>query len=56
MLNDLDLNRHLNNGSAFTLADLGRIDWFWHTGCLKWCCGMARCGSSAMPRGGSSNS
>jgi acyl-CoA thioesterase FadM len=33
--NDLDLNRHVNNGRVFTLADLGRIDWFWRTGCLK---------------------
>ncbi len=35
MPNDLDLNRHVNNGRVLTLADLGRIDWFWRTGCLK---------------------
>jgi acyl-CoA thioesterase FadM len=35
MPNDLDLNRHVNNGRVFTLADLGRVDWFYRTGCLK---------------------
>jgi len=35
MPNDLDLNRHVNNGRYLTLADLGRIDWFVRTGCLR---------------------
>ena len=35
MPNDLDLNRHVNNGRVLTLADLGRIDWFYRTGCLR---------------------
>lgn len=35
MPNDLDLNRHVNNGRVFTLADLGRMDWFYRTGCLR---------------------
>ena len=35
MPNDLDLNRHVNNGRVLTLADLGRVDWFYRTGCLK---------------------
>lgn len=35
MPNDLDLNRHVNNGRVFTFADLGRMDWFTRTGCLK---------------------
>lgn len=35
MPNDLDLNRHVNNGRYLTLADLGRMDWFWRTGCLQ---------------------
>jgi acyl-CoA thioesterase FadM len=33
--NDLDLNRHVNNGRYLTLADLGRIDWFLRTGVLQ---------------------
>lgn len=35
MPNDLDLNRHVNNGRVLTLADLGRIDWFYRTGLLR---------------------
>lgn len=35
MPNDLDLNRHVNNGRVFTFADLGRMDWFYRTGCLR---------------------
>lgn len=35
MPNDLDLNRHVNNGRVLTLADLGRIDWFLRTGLLR---------------------
>jgi acyl-CoA thioesterase FadM len=33
--NDLDLNRHVNNGRYVTFADLGRIDWFLRTGVLQ---------------------
>ena len=33
--NDLDLNRHVNNGRYLSLADLGRIDWFLRTGSLQ---------------------
>jgi len=33
--NDLDLNRHVNNGRYLSLADLGRIDWFLRTGLLQ---------------------
>lgn len=32
--NDLDINRHVNNGRYLTLADLGRLDWFVRTGTL----------------------
>lgn len=32
--NDLDLNRHVNNGRYLTLADLGRIDFFLRTGLM----------------------
>jgi len=32
--NDLDVNRHVNNGRYLTLADLGRLDWFLRTGAL----------------------
>ena len=35
MPNDLDLNRHVNNGRVLTIADLGRMDWFFQTGCLR---------------------
>ncbi len=35
MPNDLDLNRHVNHGRVFTFADLGRMDWFTRTGCLR---------------------
>jgi acyl-CoA thioesterase FadM len=35
MLTDLDLNLHVNNGRYLTLADLGRMDWFVRTGCLR---------------------
>lgn len=35
MPNDLDLNRHVNNGRVFTFADLGRMDWFSRSGCLR---------------------
>lgn len=35
MPNDLDLNRHVNNGRVLTIADLGRIDWFLRTGLLR---------------------
>lgn len=35
MPNDLDLNRHVNNGRYLTLADLGRIDWFIATGAMR---------------------
>ena len=35
MPNDLDLNRHVNNGRVLTLAELGRIDWFYRTGLLR---------------------
>ena len=33
--NDLDFNRHVNNGRYLSLADLGRIDWFLRTGLLQ---------------------
>jgi len=33
--NDLDLNRHLNNGRYLTLLDLGSIDLFLRSGVLK---------------------
>jgi len=33
--NDLDLNRHVNNGRYLSLADLGRIDWFLRTEALR---------------------
>jgi len=33
--NDLDFNRHVNNGRYLSLADLGRIDWFLRTGVLQ---------------------
>jgi acyl-CoA thioesterase FadM len=32
--NDLDINRHVNNGRYLALADIGRIDWFLRTGAL----------------------
>ncbi|WP_022665289.1 acyl-CoA thioesterase [Desulfospira joergensenii] len=32
--NDLDINRHLNNGRYLTLLDLGSIDFFLRTGVL----------------------
>jgi acyl-CoA thioesterase FadM len=32
--NDLDANRHVNNGRYLALADIGRIHWFLHTGAL----------------------
>jgi acyl-CoA thioesterase FadM len=35
MPNDLDLNRHVNNGRIYSLVDLGRMDWFMRTGLLK---------------------
>lgn len=35
MPNDLDLNRHVNNGRYLTLADLGRVDWFYRTRALQ---------------------
>ena len=35
MPNDLDLNRHVNNGRYLTIADLGRIDWFIRTGAMR---------------------
>jgi acyl-CoA thioesterase FadM len=34
--NDLDINRHVNNGRYLTLADLGRLDWFVRTGTLDY--------------------
>lgn len=33
--NDLDFNMHVNNGRYLSFADLGRVDWFVCTGCLK---------------------
>src|SRR5262249_40783260 len=33
--NDLDLNRHVNNGRYVSIADLGRIDFFLRTGLLR---------------------
>jgi len=33
--NDLDINRHLNNGRYLTLLDLGSIDFFLRSGVLK---------------------
>lgn len=33
--NDLDLNLHVNNGRVLSLADIGRIDWFTRTGCMR---------------------
>lgn len=35
-LNDLDINRHVNNGRYLTLADLGRLDWFVRSGTLAY--------------------
>lgn len=35
MPNDLDLNRHVNNGRYLTIADLGRMDWFISTGAMR---------------------
>lgn len=35
MPNDLDLNRHVNNGRYLTIADLGRMDWFIKTGAMR---------------------
>lgn len=34
-LNDLDLNRHMNNGRFLTIMDLGRMDLLQRTGTLK---------------------
>ncbi len=33
--NDLDINRHVNNGRYLSLADLGRFDWFYRTGAMQ---------------------
>ncbi|MEX0732658.1 MAG: thioesterase family protein [Aquisalimonadaceae bacterium] len=33
--NDLDINLHVNNGRYLTFADLGRVDWFVRTGCMR---------------------
>jgi acyl-CoA thioesterase FadM len=33
--NDLDLNLHVNNGRYFTLADVGRMDWWFRTGTIQ---------------------
>jgi len=33
--NDLDMNRHVNNGRYLSLADLSRFDWFYRTGSLQ---------------------
>jgi acyl-CoA thioesterase FadM len=33
--NDLDFNFHLNNGRYLSLADIGRLHWFWRTGILR---------------------
>ena len=35
LLNDLDLNFHVNNGRFLTICDLNRIDFFIRTGLLK---------------------
>lgn len=35
--NDLDLNRHMNNGRYLTIMDLGRFDYLGKTGLLKIC-------------------
>jgi acyl-CoA thioesterase FadM len=35
LLNDLDINRHLNNGRYLSLMDLGRLDLIIRTGLLK---------------------
>ncbi|MDH5517184.1 MAG: thioesterase family protein [Gammaproteobacteria bacterium] len=35
LLNDLDLNRHMNNGRFLTIMDLGRMDLLSRTGTLK---------------------
>lgn len=35
MPNDLDLNRHVNNGRVYSLVDLGRMDWFIRTGLMR---------------------
>ena len=37
---DLDFNIHVNNGRFLSLADLGRIDWFFRTGLFQ--AGMKR--------------
>jgi acyl-CoA thioesterase FadM len=33
--NDLDLNLHVNNGRYLTLADIGRMHWFFRTGLMN---------------------
>lgn len=33
--NDLDFNVHVNNGRYLSFADLGRVDWFFRSGCLQ---------------------
>lgn len=38
--NDLDLNMHMNNGRYFSVADIGRMDWWVRT--LMWKNAMAR--------------
>ena len=35
MPNDLDINRHMNNGRYLTICDLTRVDLFVRTGLLK---------------------
>lgn len=35
MPNDLDLNGHVNNGRIYSLADLGRMDWFIRSGSMR---------------------
>ncbi len=35
MLNDIDVNGHLNNGRYLTMADLGRLDFVARTGVLR---------------------
>ena len=35
MPNDLDLNRHVNNGRIYSLVDLGRMDWFIRTRLMR---------------------
>jgi acyl-CoA thioesterase FadM len=37
LLNDLDLNQHMNNGRYLTIMDLGRFDYLGKTGLLKTC-------------------